>query len=386
MSCLCGPDIVTNGLILHIDSGNTKCFVGEPTVNLFTAPTPDSSNDVTFERQGTGTFKRIFGGVYGGYTIKSSDVVYRYDLGLPGCHYHGNTISVTSGQTVTFSFDYFIDTSVTNYPETNYLANCEVLTSMSTGDTTPTIIGTWKRIIMTAVAASTGNAYPHLYPGGCNPSRLASSGFILYKNPQYEVKSYSTPYVNGTRSNTQALLDLTGNNTLTASSLTYASGNTFSFNGSSDYISLPNNIGYTTQFSVFAWFKKVGVPTGGYHIICGASECEISTNAGEIRAGLQTSDGRFVSDHGSGITDGNWHYVGFTYNGSSKKAYIDSVYAGQQTCTGTLTYSFPVRTIGTFGYDYFTNGYIPIYQFYNKELSQTEITQNFRATKGRFGL
>jgi hypothetical protein len=47
-----------------------------------------------------------------------------------------------------------------------------------------------------------------MYPGACNPGRLADSGFILYRNPQAEVNGFRTPFVNGTRSNTQAILNL----------------------------------------------------------------------------------------------------------------------------------------------------------------------------------
>ena len=36
---------------------------------------------------------------------------------------------------------------------------------------------------------------------------------------------------------------------------------------SGTYITLPNNLGYTTQVSAFAWFKAAGTPPGGYHII-----------------------------------------------------------------------------------------------------------------------
>lgn len=198
------PSIVTNGLVFAYDMANTlKSWKGAPTVNHFSIPTPDSSNNVTFSINGTGIFQRVYSGTYGGYTIKPTDVVYKYVLGLAptGCHYHGNTISVTAGQSPTWSFDYYIDPSTTGYPVTNYLANIEssVGVGAAIGDPTPSIIGVWKRATQTSAPASTNGTFnAYLYPGACG-SQLATGGFILYKNPQVEFNSFATPFVAGTR-------------------------------------------------------------------------------------------------------------------------------------------------------------------------------------------
>ncbi len=103
------------------------------------------------------------------------------------------------------------------------------------------------------------------------------------------------------------------------------------FDGVNDYVDLPNNLGYTTQVSAFAWYKSQGTPAGNYHIIFGGQELEISIyTTGYLRTGVYTNQ-RYVSNHGSGLTDGNWHYVGFTFNGSTKRSYIDGTFVGEQT-------------------------------------------------------
>jgi hypothetical protein len=142
-----------------------------------------------------------------------------------------------------------------------------------------------------------------------------------------------------------------------------------------DYIDLPNNIGYTSNFSAFAWFKHLGNPPGDYHIVFGGGELEISiTPSGEIRTGVYTSL-RYVSNHGSGLRDGNWHLVGFTFNGTSKRSYIDGNYVGGMDVSGTLTSSFSNRRIGRFGSDptYGMNGSIADVKIYNRTLSDSEI-------------
>ena len=164
--------------------------------------------------------------------------------------------------------------------------------------------------------------------------------------------------------------------------------NYLEFDGTDDYIELPNSLGYNDQFSAFAWFKSSGSPAGGYHIIFGGQELEISIpTSGQLRTGVYTNT-RFVSNHGSGLVDGNWHYVGFTFSGTTKTSYIDGVSVGTQSTTGTLTSSFSNRTMGRFGSSntYYLNGEISIAQIYKKSLSPSEVQQNFNATRSRFGI
>jgi len=161
------------------------------------------------------------------------------------------------------------------------------------------------------------------------------------------------------------------------------SGSCLEFDGISDYIDLPNNLGYTSQVSVFAWFKSKGVPAGGYHIIFGGQELEMSIPAstGAIRTGVYTTS-RYVSNHGSGLVDGNWHYIGFTFDGSTKKSYIDGNFVGEQiSITGSLTYSFTNRRMGRFGSSatYYANGLIDEAQIYNSAATISQIQSQYLA-------
>ena len=172
-------------------------------------------------------------------------------------------------------------------------------------------------------------------------------------------------------------------------SYTTGGGGSWVFDGTDDYIDLPNSLGYsTTKLSVFSWFKSNGQPLGNYHIICGGQECEISIPwpSGALRTGVFT-DTRFVSNNGSGLNDGVWHHIGFTFDGSTKTSFIDGVNVGTQTVTGTLITSFSNRRLGRFGSSavYYVNGNISNYMVYDKVLSAMEVAQNFNAQKRRFG-
>ena len=147
-----------------------------------------------------------------------------------------------------------------------------------------------------------------------------------------------------------------------------------------DYLTLPNSLGYTNQVTAFAWFKSNGTPAGNYHIVMGGQELEISipTN-GQIRTGVYTNT-RYVSNHGSGLVDGQWHHIGFTFDGSTKKSYIDGRFVGQQTgISGTLVSSFAGRRIGQFGTNatYFLNGYLDEVKIFDYALSDDEIKREY---------
>lgn len=158
------------------------------------------------------------------------------------------------------------------------------------------------------------------------------------------------------------------------------------FDNTNDYVALPNSLGYTTQVSAFAWIRVAGNPAGGYHIIFGGQELEISIpTAGSLRVGVYTNT-RYVSNHGSGLADGEWHYIGFTFNGSTKTAYIDGTSVGTQAVSGTLTSTFSNRTMGRYGSSttYYLNGSIASAAIYNRSLTSDEVLQNYNATKHRF--
>ena len=158
----------------------------------------------------------------------------------------------------------------------------------------------------------------------------------------------------------------------------------YQFDSVDDYIDLPNDLGYDTQVSAFASFIALGTPAGNYHIIFGDSNLELTINTGDfLRSGIETSTGREVSNHGSGLLDGNWHYVGFTFDGSEKIAYIDGVAVGTLATTGVLISSFTNRRIGEFGTDttYCMNGIIANSKIYKIALTPEEIAQEYNSGK-----
>ena len=404
MSCFSGPEIQNSGLVFAYDMNNTKkSWKGRPITNQFTLPTPDGSNNVTFPLNGTGTFQRIYSGTYDGYAITSSDIVYRYDLGVAGCHYHGNQTTITAGQTATFSFDYYVSPDAANYPTLNYLANFEGAVSASATDPTPTIKGVWKRASFTATAAATGSFNMLLYPGACSSSYLASSGFILYKNPQIEFDApgnVSSPFVSTTRTNTQALLDFTNTNTITATSLTYASDGTFSFNGSSNYASVADSssLQVADTFSISAWIyptilnNRFGIFSTRTANDTGSWQLEVGVGSGGQNRVLVTGVGTWIWESSNDVISANqWCNICFVKPNNATQGgtmYVNGVSLTPSTTTAyTILNNSNSKTIGvgTNLVQYFP-GNIGNIQLHNQALTATEVQQNFNALRGRYNV
>jgi len=411
MSTTTNPSVATNGLVMYTDITNTKkSWLGQPTVNQFAIPIPDASGNVTFSVQGTTGFQRIYSGTYGGYEIQPTDVVYKYVVGASGCHYHGNDINITTGQTPTWSFDYYIDPSTTGYPVVNYLANIEssVGVGISITDPTTSIIGTWKRAAGTGAAATANGTFRALlYPGSCG-SQLATSGFILYKNPQVELNSYATPFVAGTRASTNAVIDLTSNSLLTAVSLTYDSSNTYKFNGTSDNIRCGSPVNLPTgsmDSTVLVWCypdstgptdQYTGLVAWGGRSSNDARLLSLYTNG----TTMYVSSAFWSNDYtpNSLVVNANeWNMVGMISRG---RAGVNNVtlYCGNSSGLSSQTGSSSnnATALATTGQNltigctdvpgrYF-KGTIGMVKIYNRELSSNEISQEYNAMRGRYGL
>jgi len=264
-----------------------------------------------------------------------------------------------------------------------------------------TKVRTWQRVYKTFTVSANRDltdSYALIYQYGHLVGPNTNGVILKVADVQLELKGHPTPFTGNsagtsgitTRSATQGLSDLTGNTTVDLSNVSFDSDAQIDFDNTDDFIDLPNDLGYSTdKLSVFALFKSAGQPAGNYHIISGGQELEISVPwpGGALRTGVYTNS-RYVSNHGSGLNDGNWHYIGFTYDGSTKTSYIDGQAVGTQNVSGTLVTSFSNRRLGRFGSNssYYVNGKIGLYQVHNKVLTAQEVQTNYRHYRKRFNL
>lgn len=414
MSLSHSPSIVTNGLIFAYDANNSKSWMGEPVTNQFACPapaTPGVDGNVSFAIQGTGTFKRIYSGTYGGYTIKPTDVVYRYDLGTSGCHYHGNSVGIATGQYVCYSVDYYISPDASDYPTNSSLIVLENYSggglSGGTGVGGTTVKGIWQRLQGNAgPTTASGTQAMFLYPGGCSSTYMASRGFILMKNPMFEFRSdvKYNPFVNGSRSTSQALYSTTKATQPfgVMYNMTYNSDGTFGFNGTSsnifagDLSTLSWTNGISKDYTVEVWFRPTQVSnyrnvfdaygTGNYGP-------RLEMNASGNLIWLTGNSGGNYNSYtvvSSGLQANTYHHAAITMNGNNIRTY----YNGNVVTDTTATYTNDGDrfTSVRFGRGFSTDaerwfvGNIPVGSIYNRALSAAEIKQNFNALRGRYGV
>lgn len=222
---------------------------------------------------------------------------------------------------------------------------------------------------------------------------------IYWAAPFKEDRNDSTfvsSYTYSSRSTTQSIIDLTNNNTLTATSLTYASNNTFSFNGSANYVDCGTGgsltLGNNGTFTASAWIKlstlknysgiisKVQSDRGGvYSFMCCAH------NDGTL---IFYNNSSWYNSTNVGITTNTWYNVVFSFNGSVMSYYVNGNAAGTSALTWPETTSHKVFVGSWYSPNtiYDLNGIISSAQLYNRALSAAEVKQNFNALRGRYGV
>ena len=333
MSISYNPRVVTDGLVLCLDAGNNKSHSSNRFISYGTGET---TQNVTFQINGTGTFQRVAAGtVIGGYVVKRNDVVYSYALGGTGCHYHGNDIPIPAGVRATFSFDYLV-TGASNYPTANYLANFEIALSSSIA-TANNLQDVWQRRTFTAgPTSSAGTLRALLYPGSCSSSYLASSGTIYYRNPRVEFTNVDTGTENfSSMSNLTTWSDLSGNGnngTLTNNPYHFIGTNGdkgyMSFDATDDMIVIPNNTSLDTQTpSVEVWIKTNATSQNGFWFEKGTVNTQYSLfQEGSVIQWRQSTTGGLTNlstTTATYINTSNWYQVVGTFSSGRRRLYVN---------------------------------------------------------------
>jgi hypothetical protein len=398
------PSTITKNLVFSFDVNNLKSYKGPVVANILKQLSNNNSTAAGISI--TAGTEEVFIPQLGKMTSKYSLIQNNYPAVSTNCcpspFTFGNGFTVLPSTLYTYAIVYKVESGYTN---SNYMYRYEYTSLGGSKTIEGGVFNNTRRVHLgngwywawgtfTTQATSTWIGYTGFfyYRYSTVPDRAYVAKAILVQGDYSSLHPKLWPELNTTRSITQTLYDLTGTNEITPNSVTYNSDGTFTFvNTNTNEISLPNSLGYNTNnISAFAWFKRNGSPSGSYQIICGGQELEISIPdpGGQLRVGIVSGGTRYVSNHGSGLLDGNWHYIGFTSDGTTKTAYIDGVAVGTQAVLGSLTKTFANRKIGRFGSSetYYTNGDIPAYYIYNRALTAAEIRQNYNALKGRYGL
>ncbi len=176
---------------------------------------------------------------------------------------------------------------------------------------------------------------------------------------------------------------------------------TFLFDGSNDYITvpLPNPLTTGSSISISLWAKWLTVGSGSTRIqtLVDNSHYASATSYGFVLQDRPDLGGilEWAASPGNGVTrvrttnsfgDNNWHHIVATNNGTTSKLYIDgSSNAVSQLASGIgNTQSLLVFGRRNDDATRYLNGNISNIKIYNRELSESEIVQDYHALRSKF--
>ena len=392
MSAHANPDIVTDGLVFKYDTGSGKSFKGEPTTNLIT------SGGIDFSQRS-------------GYTnLQTSQVVDSRSPSGYACE-----MEVQDGANINPAARSQFGQG-TNMPSSGnaFVSIFAKLEGGTYSNITPKIYNGSGTAWQSLSALDGGSAYltSEYRRFGYYGAITANPGFSMTKgnsnrqtgqktrwhSPQVELKSHATPFVNGTRSATQGLLDLTKNSTIDISNASFDSNAQMTFDGTDDYLtsSHDSSQSFTGDFSIEAVIKGES----------NTANCIIQKGSGNdyyqeywLLQDMRATSGKFTFIMGqSGNASANYlnsvsnlsrniyYHVVALVSGSTSKIFINGVEAVSGSISNRIQSTSDLRIGQRVDNFAATNGEIPIVKLYSRALTAAEVLQNFNATKSRFGL
>ena len=232
-----------------------------------------------------------------------------------------------------------------------------------------------------------------------NP-RIVTSGLVLCLDAANR-KSYPTTGTTWTDlsglGNTGTLVNTPTYNTSGYFTFSYLSTQSVSFNSSSS-LQFLNRLPYTLE----AWVYPTRNP--GANNWTGIFDRESDIGSGRdgynmYFLGSAGTDTYFFTERfttgsynavpvtlNQSVSVNNWHHVVGTYDGTTLTLYRNGSSVGTPvTTTGNITNTSKILTLGVRGGQYF-DGRISNAKTYNRALSAAEISQNFNASRGRYGI
>lgn len=361
-----------NGLVLALDAGNIKSYNATGTVystgwsGSFINASSSFDGNLTTGTSGSASNSTFTYTFAGGLSVSGTVRVYV-------------TFGATSGQVAGLTNVILVDG--TDISSKMAAANLYFGSSPGSGwiDVTTEVGSTFNTIVLTSTS---GRANPSISAIEVNGQILVDATFIW--------------------------TDLSGNGNrgILTNGPTYSSANGGSivFDGVDDYVTLgtPSSLNITASITVNSWVKLSSFPSSGNFVTIyekgydGTNEqtyFRISGNSSSIQFGTynaSASDKLTQYVVSSSVLVNNWCNIVGVFDGSNFSIYLNNVLVSQTSYVGSLFGSSSPVSIGAASisgtYQKFLNGGISVVQVYNRALTAAEISQNFNATRSRYGI
>ncbi|NTW90477.1 MAG: LamG domain-containing protein, partial [Erysipelotrichaceae bacterium] len=307
--------VIDDSLTLYYDVSNPKSFKGKPTTNLLLNPQSFSS---WWFYSNSGSVPSIVDNIeISPYGYQTAD-----KITLPlGSTYSRIAQNWTPANTNSHTFS--IWAKAASNPCT-----CEIVCFRNSpwsvsGITTITITDKWQRFILSFNPLDTTTH--QIYIG----SHDTATGSIFYMDSaQLEIGTIATPFVNGARSDTQSLLDMSGNCVLTPSSSVFNSSGNIVFNGidSTIVFGTGNSLFPMHEFTMEAWIKTPGLGSGmGSNGIIGITYGIgfYLNSAGQLVTRLHDGTSFSSVTLSSNLPDNIYHHVVAVVSGYTARVFVD---------------------------------------------------------------
>ena len=383
-----GTGTVNEGLVLGYDTGaplvtrdiNTRTYQGQPTQNIIT-DTGTMSGWSSYGSGNDGTFTTEFGTT--GYRMTSR------------LSWNGVSKSFTLPSTGTYSFSAWFKYkggSSSNNGATVYVS------SYGGSDTARAInknlINQWQRIER-VVNVTDVTVLFYLISYGGNSSVDRSSWEVTM--PQIEKQPTRTPFVNGTRSSTQSLLDLKGSTDINVSNVSFDSNGLPTFDGTNDRITIPADsfptIG-TNNFTIEVISKNTKTSSYNHFFAVEnqnhfALKMQNATNTDRNIYVYRTSTlSTFNAITARATSTTSYYHIVCRRDGDNIEIFLNGISGGTKSGWDNISIDNNTKTsyIGWGNGTEYTGGDIPVLKIYDRALSAQEIQQNYNAYKNRFNI
>jgi hypothetical protein len=382
-----GPNTVNDSIVFNYDIGDVaNSYKGEPTTNLASGLGLIGMSGISLSYIGLedGWLKYSMSGTFTGggypYTMYLNPVSF-----TGGVQYSTQAIVKTN---VPHKFNYFGSSGVSYVNEPMVNGGTSVQTTLPDGSSYVARVG---------FAYTNSTSQPgYLFTNPINNTTFnASTDFVYLKNFQVEQKDHCTQYTPSSRSTTQGLLDISGkSNTITLANMSYDANAQPSFDGTDDYLGIGSINLYSmvnSTLEAVIYMNNLSSPDSSYSIFGGISDegyhgyHEIRNSGSGYKMTYWTSANgwRYAN---TALSAGQWYHVVWVWNGTNLTWYLNGVNDGSYAFSTFSPYGLGINRISSFPNERYMNGQIPIAKIYNKALSSTEVSQNYRQYKTRFNL
>lgn len=410
-----GPNITPTGLVFGYDTGYgsttndtyTRLYAGKPVTNLLGLGYTYGNQNGTYFKSQYGTETSYIPSLGQNVTNHYCNFYNDYPGGSGNCCpsvFSFGGFSVSPNTVYTYQIIY---RTPDGYSSPNYMYHYEygpggyvTEYGLLDGSRTQSLGDGWVHAWGTFTSnANTNYFYCYLFHYQYIPTKIQIAGVSLTQGNTI-LRPNQIPNVSTTRTATQSLIDAKRATTIDVSNVSFNTTGNTTFDGTNDYIALPNNTQWYTNDWTWETVIKFGSNSGTYQGIVWA-EGAVGGGSGysyllsmynqsyfHYRINNASTGWANTDFTPSGFTPTNYNHLVWQFNNGTTRIYINGTLVHTNTSRGAYNGSTnsPLYVGARNDLEYDFAGEIPVLRFYNRTLTASEIAQNFLGYRRRFNI